>query len=172
MKENKNLIIFLIFMILVLGLLLDIYGVIGTRKNGLEYNARKSQSIEDSWVSIKDTNNDMAALLFYDKALDEHTYAIYLNKPGFSYGYFFSRGGSLSTVDEGIQGFSSEKGMVLISMNKKKVSQIKLENDTTVEIIKVDSEKPFVVLVPSTMEKTSLFDDQGNNVSIDNITAF
>ena len=169
MIKNKKLMMLSFLIIVLLGLSFEIYGVIGVRKNGLESDARKSQKIDETWVSAKDINDEMGALLFYDKALEQHTYAIYSNRPGFSYGYFFSRGGISSVIDQGIQGFSSEKGMVLMSVNRKKISEIKLENKSVIEIVRVDSAKPFVLWVPKDIEKVSLSDTQGNDVSIDNI---
>lgn len=169
-KNKKVVIIFSLMVILLIGFLFRTNGVIGLSDSRLEKDARVSQKIDDSWLNIGEKNNKMGALLFYDEALEEHTFSIYLNRPGISYGYFFSHGGSSSTIDSGIKGYSyGAYGMVLMSMNTKKVSQIKLENEESLEIVKLDPSKPFVLLVPEAIEKVSLFDTQGRDVPIDNI---
>jgi hypothetical protein len=115
----------------------------------------------------------MGGFLFYNKALDDHIFSIYLNKPGILYGYFFRQGGYSSTIETGIKGFSYENyGMVLMSMNSKNVSEIKLINKESIEIIQIDSSKPFVLLVPNNIEKISLFDLEGDSVPIDNIELY
>lgn len=169
-KNRKAVIVFVIIGILFIGMLMNANGGIGLSERRLEKDARISQKIDDVWLNIGETNNRMGAYLFYDDALEEHTFSIYLNRPGFSYGYFFTHGGASSTIDSGIKGYSyGAYGMVLMSMNTKKVSQIKLENEESLEIVKLDPLKPFVVLVPEAIDKVSLLDTEGQNVPIDHI---
>jgi hypothetical protein len=170
MRGNKKIILISILLLIIGAILLNSNYMIGLNENFIERDARESQKINKDWLNVKETNNRMSALLFYDEAIKEHTFSIYLNKPGFSYGYTFKHGGSSSTIDSGIKGYSyGAYGMVLMSMNTKKVSQIKLENKETLEIINLDPIKPFVILVPETVEKVSLFDVEGNDIPIDNI---
>lgn len=169
-KNKRTVILIFILGILSIGILFKANGIVGLSDSRLENDARISQKIDDTWSSTGETNNEMGALLFYDETIEEHTFSIYLNRPGFSYGYFFSHGGASSTIDSGVKAYSyGAYGMVLMSMNTKKVSQIKLENEESLEIVKLDPLKPFVLLVPEAIEKVSLFDTEGKNVPIDNI---
>lgn len=170
MQRNKIIVIASIFIILLTFSFLSSNGVFGVRENRLEQDATESQKINKTWLNAKDVNGEMGALLSYNKALDDHTFSIYLNRPGISYGYFFNQGGYSSTIEAGIKGFSYENyAMVLMSMNSKNVSEMKLKNKKSIEIIQIDSSKPFVLLVPNNTEKVSLFDASGNDVPIDNI---
>lgn len=169
-KDKKVVIIFSLLAIILIGFLFKANGIIGLSESRIEEDARNSQKINETWLSTGEINDEIGAFLFYDDALEEHTFSIYLNRPGFSYGYFFNHGGTSSTIDSGIKGYSyGAYGMVLMSMNTKQVSQIKLENEESLEIVKLDPLKPFVLLVPETIEKVSLFDTQGRDVPIDNI---
>lgn len=173
MRKHKTIIIFTIILVIGLGIFLKGQGVIGLGEKSIENDARVSQKIDETWISASETNDEMSALLFYDEALKAHTFSIYLNRPGFSYGYTFRHGGSSSTIDSGIIGYSyGAYGMVLMSMNTKEVSQIKLENQKSIEIIKIDDSQPFVLLVPEAIEKVSLFDIKGNDVPIDTIELY
>lgn len=113
----------------------------------------------------------MGAVLFYDSDLDNYTFSIYLNTNGFSYGYFFHEGGSLGAVDSGVQGFSYQgKGMALISMNKKNVSRIQIDNGEDIETIMIDPNKPFAIVIPSNNGSVTLHNSNGEDVPIDNIS--
>lgn len=169
-KDKKVAIIFSLLAIILIGFLFKANGIIGLIESQIEADARDSQKIDETWLSIGEINDEMGAFLLYDDALEEHTFSIYLNRPGFSYGYFFSHGGASTTIQSGIKSYSyGAYGMVLMSMNTKQVSQIKLENEESLEIVKLDPLKPFVLLVPESIEKVSLFDTEGKDVQIDNI---
>ena len=170
MRNNKKIIVISVILFIIGAILLNSNYMIGLNESLIESEARESQKIDKDWLNVKETNNDISALLFYDEALKKHTFSIYLNKPGFSYGYSFKHGGSSSTIDSGVKGYSyGAYGMVIMSMNRKNISQIKLENKETLEIVKLDPVKPFVILVPETIEKVSLLDIEGDDIPIDNI---
>jgi len=173
MRRNKKIIVISIILLIIGAILLNSNYMIGLNESFIERDARDSQKINNDWLNVKETNNRMSALLFYDEAIKKHTFSIYVNNPGFSYGYTFKHGGSSSTIDSGIKGYSyGAYGMVIMSMNTKRVSQIKLENKESLEIVRLDPVKPFVLLVPETVEKVSLFDTEGNAVPIDNIEVY
>ena len=56
-----------------------------------------------------------------------------------------------------------------IKLNSCHRFKINLENKSVIDIVRVCSGKPFVLWVPKAIEKVSLSDTQGNEVSIDNI---
>lgn len=139
-------------------------GIIGVSKNKIEKDARASQHIAEDDLVAKDVTEDLAALLFYDEEKQKHTFSLYVNRDGFSFGYFFVYGGSLCIYDEAIKGINKgEKGMALLSMNLKQVARIVVDGESR----EVDSSKPFAVIVPARAGEIRLFDSNGNELAID-----
>ena len=149
------------------------HGAIGVSKSNIEKDARQSQKINHDWLVTKDVTDEIAALLFYDAELEQHTFSVYLNREGVSYGCFFREGGSLGTIESAIQGFSYiDKGMALLSMNKKQVAEVKLYTGKQVETLDIDPLKPFVAIVPQGTDMVSLLDSNGEEVAINVISAY
>ena len=127
---KKVYVIFAVFLLL-LGISACFrFSIVGVNRDGLEGDARKSQKIDDSWQVSKSVTDDLGALLFYDKHLNYFTYSIYLNRKGFSFGYFFRSGGSTSGISNGIRAFNYGSSMALISMNKVNVARIECVSET------------------------------------------
>lgn len=142
----------------------DVLGVSAAR---LEQDARENQEIENGWEMVRDINDEMCAMLFYDHDRDDCTYSIYLSKEGLSYGYFFRQGGFDPYMAEGVKGVVFEdKGIALLSMNEDKVCRIVTDNNITEKEIQVDPAQPFVVLLPIDCGEIVMYDDQDNIVTM------
>ncbi|MHB8130938.1 MAG: hypothetical protein ACYDEX_18305 [Mobilitalea sp.] len=141
--------------------------VIGITANNLEKDARTSQKIDDTWNVSESTSKNIGAMLFYNDTRDKFTFSIYLNHRGFSFGYFYASGGATGEIYDSISKFEFDKnGSVLISMNTKKVAIIELNNDIEVTTINIDSTKPFAEVIPSNCGELTLYDINGNEVSM------
>lgn len=104
-------------------------------------------------------------MLFYNDARDNFTFSIYLNHPGFSFGYFFISGGATGGIDDSIKEFTyNPNGTVLISMNTKKIAKIEIDNGIEVKTINIDSTKPFTEVIPNNCGEITLIDVNGNEV--------
>ncbi|TCK92669.1 hypothetical protein EDC19_1822 [Natranaerovirga hydrolytica] len=173
MKTKKLIIALSILLVVVLYIGLYSNGNMGVSRNRLEKDARKSQEIDATWLVTKDVTDKMGALLFYNKELNQHTFSVYLKRDGFSYGYFFGEGGSLSSSGSEVQGFSyQDKGMALISMNTKNVEEITLNDGQNIERIKINPLEPFAIIIPHNVDVVQLYDSNGKSISIDNIWAY
>ncbi|SBW02832.1 conserved exported hypothetical protein [uncultured Eubacteriales bacterium] len=171
MKNERSLVVVLAALLVLICIAVFGSGVIGVSRSNIEENARQSQRIDASWLVAKDVTDEAAALLFYNKELNQHTFSIYLNNDGFSYGYFFREGGSLGSIDSGIQGFSYQSnGLVLLSMNAKNVEKIQMNNGKNIEIITINPLEPFAIIIPSNIDTVTLYNSNGENISIDNIS--
>lgn len=127
--------------------------VVGVTKSKLEADARASQKIDSSWQVSTAVADTMGALLFYNEDRTEHRYLMYLNKPGFSFGYFFRRIGTSPEVTEGIKGFSEEGGMTLFSMNKVgavRAERTFVDSATPTETYELEPGKPFALVFANT----------------------
>ena len=141
-------------------------GVIGVSADNIESDARKSQKVDACEVS-KSVNDKIGAMIFYNDTLDAHVFSIYLNREGFSFGYFFRTGGSDSIIMDGVHEFAYDThGSAIISMNKVGVAKMKLDNGVNVTQIDIDPSKPFAVVIPENCGLVTLFDINENTVPI------
>ena len=74
----------------------------------LEADIRSSQKIKDDWTLEGSVSNTMAAYISYPQDMSDHTFSVYVNRPGLSFGYFFRGGGTLSGIQRGIVEFTVE----------------------------------------------------------------
>jgi hypothetical protein len=141
-------------------------GAIGVAADKIEQDARKSQRISELEVS-KSISDRISAMIFYNDTLDGHTFSIYVNDDGLSYGYHFRKGGSHGTISYGIVEFKHESyGSAIISMNEAGVARIEFENGIEVAKIDIDPAKPFSVVIPGGCGSVSLYDVDGSAVSV------
>ena len=139
---------------------------IGIYKLNIEKDARSSQKISDHWQVAKDTTDIMSAMIFYDESLNDHIFSIYVNRPGLSFGYFFRHGGATGEIAEGIAEFYTNgyNERAFISMNRQQVSKVELNNGNSIEIIEIDSTKPFAFILPVNVGSVTIYDINGNLV--------
>ena len=81
---------------------------IGTSAANLESDIRNLQKIPEDWIVEGDVSDTMAAYISYPQDRSDHTFSVYVNRPGLSFGYFFRGGGSLSGVERGIAEFTAD----------------------------------------------------------------
>lgn len=141
--------------------------VLGVSRGRLEQDARKKQNIENGWEVVQAVNDDICAMLFYDAEKKDCAYSIYLSREGMSFGYFFGQGGSDAYMTEGVKGVIFEnKGIALLSMNNDRVSKIEVGDSGSPEVISVDPEKPFAVVLPIDCGEITIYDVQENIVTL------
>lgn len=137
---------------------------IGISKSNIESNARTTQSIPTNWEVCKDEANTMAATLFYDKNSDNHTFSIYATREHPTLGYFFRAGGSLGVILDEVVEFriKGHDERIFMSMNKKQVSKLSINNGDTIETIDVDSTEPFTLILPLKDCAVTIYDINDN----------
>lgn len=93
---------------------------IGKTANSLEADIRQSQKILDDWIVDGSISDTMAAFISYPQDKTDHTFSVYVNRPGLSFGYFFRGGGDIVEVDDYIAEFVVEGNneRAFISMNE------------------------------------------------------
>ncbi len=166
----KRILIYVgIFIAVVMIFFLGLYtnGDIGIQKVNIEKDARSSQSIPDEWQVAKDTTNIMSAMIFYDEKLNDHTFSIYVNSPGISFGYFFRRGGTTgASITDGIAEFYIDgyNERAFISLNRHQVSKVEIDNGISVEIVEIESTKLFAFILPLDIGSVTIYDINGNVV--------
>ena len=139
---------------------------IGVRAGKLEADIRGSQKILDDWTVDGEISDTMAAFISYPQDRTDHTYSIYVNRPGLSFGYFFRGGGDITAVEDFIAEFTVEgyQEQAFISMNTQNVERLEIDDGNTVRIIHIDSNKPFAIVLPLNLGTLCFYDESGNLV--------
>ena len=139
---------------------------IGTSAANLESNIRNLQKIPENWIVEGDVSDTMAAYISYPQDRSDHTFSVYVNRPGLSFGYFFRGGGSLSGVERGIAEFTVDgyNERAFISMNQLKAARLEIDDGNTVQIIDLNSDQPFAIVLPANAGVIHFYDGNGNPV--------
>lgn len=139
---------------------------LGVSKDNIESSAREFQGVSEDWKVTQETTNTISAMLFYSDDRANFSYSIYLNKPGFSFGYFFRTGGTISEIENGIVAISFEgySDIVYLSMNKAEVNSILVDDGSEIKTIETDITVPFVVILPNNAGNVTFLDVDGNTV--------
>lgn len=143
---------------------------IGMTSTNLEADIRSSQKIKDDWTLDGSVSNTMAAYISYPQDKSDHAFSVYVKHPGLSFGYFFRGGGNLSGVQRGIVEFTVEgyNERAFISMNQQQVQQLEIDDGNAIQVIDIDSNKPFVIVLPINAGKITFYDVNRNTVEYRN----
>lgn len=143
---------------------------IGIHKSKIETDIRLSQKIQDDWFVEGMVSDSMAAYISYPQDKSDHTFSVYVNRPGLSFGYFFRGGGDIVGVEKFIAEYTLDEydERAFISMNIQKVDRIEVDNGIEVQVIDIDSERPFAVVLPVNVGEAVFYDIDGNVVEYTN----
>jgi len=146
-------------------------GKIGLFGFQLESASRKTQQVENSWQSIRAEEGSLTTLLFYNEDRDDYIYSLYINPPGFSFGYFFVAGGSEASIGDGVLAVSYSSGesetYALLSMNADQVARVDMNSGDEITHIELDPAEPFAVVLPSSsnLDGVTMYDLNGQPVA-------
>ena len=139
---------------------------IGVTANKLEADIRSSQKIMDDWTVDGSVSDTMAAFISYPQDKTDHTFSVYVNRSGLSFGYFFRSGGDIVEVEKYIAEYTIEgyDERAFISMNEQKVVRLEIDNGNGIEKIDIDSNKPFAIVLPVNAGNITFYDENGQIV--------
>lgn len=169
-KYTGKIVIALILVCAVFVGFLYINNDIGIRESKIESDIRASQKIQDDWSVDGVISDTMAAFISYPQNKADHTYSVYVNRPGFSFGYFFRGGGDIVAVEDFISEFTIEgyNERAFISMNTQRVNRLEVDDGNKVQVIELDSEHPFAIVLPINAGNITFYDIDGNVVEWSN----
>ncbi len=136
---------------------------IGIPRENMISDLRCSQKIQADWITEGTASDTMAAYISYPADLSDHTFSIYVNRPGFSFGYFFRCGGSLSGVEDSIAEFTLDgfPERAFLSMNARQIARVEIDNGNALQVINLDSSRPFAIVLPVNAGTVTFYDIQG-----------
>lgn len=139
---------------------------IGITASSLEADIRLSQKITDDWIVDGSISDTMAAFISYPQDKTDHTFSVYVNRSGLSFGYFFRGGGDIVAVDDYIAEFIIEgyNERAFISMNIQNVERLEIDDGNGVQVIDIESNKPFAIVLPLNTGNICFYDVNGNVV--------
>lgn len=146
-------------------LILDVR--IGVPESHIEKDARAGHQIDDNWLVVKETKGRLHAMLFYPPNLEGAAFvSIYRNHPGLYFGYFFVSGGTGPSIDfdyelhrDTVDGFAC-----YFSLNGERACKVEYDLSSEKQTIELDSEKPYVFILPPDAENVIIYDAAGNVV--------
>ena len=133
---------------------------VGVSAKNIENDIRVSQKINDDWVVEGSVGENMAAYISYPENRSTYTYSLYLNYPGFSFGYFFRSGGAIPLMDDSLALFEYDEydEEAYISMNNQKVDRIEIGMGHDIQVIDIDSDKPFAIVLKKNQGRVQFYD--------------
>lgn len=150
--------------------LLWMSGRVGVPAFRLEQDLRSSQHIPENWTVVGTVTEEAAVYLFYPPEQNAYGITVYQNSPGLSFGYFF-RGshtvagiqGTAETLPAAVEEIPLDgTGLIAyISLNSIGIQRMEQNDGTTVESTPLDSNAPFVLLLPQSAGDTTFYDKNG-----------
>lgn len=137
---------------------------IGIAAAKLETDIRGSSKIQADWTVDGSVSDTMAAYIAYPQERTDHSFFVYVNRPGLSFGYFFRGGGNLSSVDKEILACTVEgyEEQAFISMNRQQAARAEIDDGNAVQVLDIDSGKPFAIVLPVNAGSITFYDVNGN----------
>ena len=156
----------ILFVVLMLFGILHLGDCFGVSASQLKSDIRRGQKIDSSWVTEGEVSGEMAVFISYPLDKSDHTYSIYINRPGFSFGYFFRRGGDVVEMEKYIAEYRLDgyNERAFVSMNQQKAARLMYDDGDSIQVIDIDSKKPFAFVLPVSSGNVMFYDEAGNVV--------
>ena len=140
--------------------------IIGVSNEQIETAARKFHNIEDGWQVVKNTNENVSAMVFFPTDKSNHIYSVYNKHEGLSKGYFFRIGGTISEIDRDCVQFIFDESdsYVFISMNRLSICKAEIDDGDHIETVLISEDEPFVLVYPANAGNITLYNMEGEIV--------
>ena len=142
-------------------------GAIGLSLRQLDKEAANISFATGQLKSVRVVDDNLCVRLLYNEALDNYEYSIYVNRDGFSFGYFFVSASDAKIKDD-VALFEYEDKIILISLNKVGVAEIHHDGIQHSSKYYKDPAEPFLeVISPADSPETiTLYDSDGEIIPL------
>ena len=136
---------------------------IGAPAGRLKDDLVSGQKIAADWTVDGSVSDTVAAFISYPQDKTDHSYSVYVNRPGLSFGYFFRGGGDVVQVEDSIAEFMIEgyNERAFVSMNTQNVARLEIDDGNGLRVIEIDSGKPFALVLPMNAGSICFYDESG-----------
>lgn len=150
-------------------------GHVGVPRSRLEEDLRTSQRVPDDWAVIGSVSDSAAAYIFYPPARNTYSYSIYVNRPGFSFGYFFRGSRSVAGIVGEKTALPAEVEEIpidgsgesaYVSMNFSGIERVEIDNGADIQTVVLDGNEPFAILLPQNAGQVTFYDHNGNPAQV------
>ena len=143
-------------------------GAIGLSLRQLDKEAANISFATEQMKSVRVVDDNLCVRLLYNEALGDYEYFIYVNRDGFSFGYFFVQGGSDAKIKDDVALFEYEDKIILVSLNKVGVAEIHHDGIQHSSKYYKDPAEPFLeVISPADNPETiTLYDSDGEIIPL------
>ncbi len=165
-KKTIMILLSLLFICLVFIGYLFLGNNIGISKNDIISEVRKLEKITDDWTTCEEVVGTTAACISYPQDKSNHSYSIFVNKKGLSFGYFFRDGGRSYVVENSIGEYTitGYSDRTFISMNNQNVVRVDIDTENGIETRELKSGEPFVFILENNPGDVTFYDVDGNVV--------
>lgn len=143
-------------------------GVVGIREYRVSADAQKKLEIAQDWSSKSDGDGKQVTGIFYDyeNAPLKGTYYCYVNRPGFSYGFFFQKSGNLDR-SMGIQKLDlGQYGAAYVSLNSQQAAKVIRDDGVEPAAKSISPYAPFVVISQKHDCAFRFYDKSGKEIPV------
>lgn len=141
---------------------------IGISASEMEEIARRNVPSDENWESAMYYGDDAVVVLLYDQERVKYSFYVFEKRTEwFSSGYFLGFsvvGARIYTPNRIIEYDYDGEHSVYVSMNDPKIKTIKAWDKNDMINIEVDSQKPFVVLLPEKCDSMKYYDEDENKI--------
>ena len=164
MKSNILIISIVIICLAVIASLPDFVQAFGPNEENLLAYDIESSKIPANYENTMAVSDNIAGIIHYNAEKTDCSFALYINHPGFDFGYRFRFGGSIYDIVDSLVAFQNEyhDETIIMSLNKPQIVRIEI-NGAENKTIEIDENEPFVVIVPAG-STFSIFDISNNEV--------
>ncbi len=160
--DKENIIRIILLCVLITGFLI-VKTDIGVKGENVVWDARKMQNIPEEYLHVGHVSENLAGYIFYDEDKSDCTFSVYINHPGFSFGYYFRMGGSHYEISEGIVKYKNAEinEVIYMSLNRVGAVNIKIDDGNSVKVSDL-TDGPFVFILPANAGEVRFYDAEGN----------
>lgn len=141
---------------------------IGIPASGMVQDIHSSQKIQEDWQTKGENGEHMAAFLSFPEDEADHTFSVYVNRKGLSFGWFFRGGGSLTGVGRYITEFTVEgcTERAFISMNGQNIVCMETDDGSGAVRRNIEQGRPFAFIVPAEAGTVTFYDAEGQTAEV------
>lgn len=164
MKANILFTFIVIICLVTIAFLPDFLQAFGSNdKNLLAYDIEASK-ISSDYENTMAVSDNVAGIIHYNAEKTDCRFSLYVNHPGFDFGYRFRQGGTVYAIVDSLAVFHNDyhDETIIMSLNKPQITRIEI-NGAENKSIEIDENEPFVVIIPAN-SIFSIFDINNNEV--------